>query len=1032
MTQEKQLARVLDKARRLERTYEARIFTRLLDMPMEAFSCTEHLYAPPEDAAYAPIAGGDVWGSAWQSLWLRGTFTVPEALAGRPLYVLPRLGGWEGFLFLDGVPHAIFTNKYTTETHGNHYAARITPGAAAGTAFRLDFEYYAGHYIPGCAPFEDSGLKDCRHIYEGVYIAARDEEILRFVIDLRVLNSLAAALPADSFRRGDIVRCLYDVVGLCPSAPDDADDWREGLRAAIHRMQPVLAAKNADSAPVTAVVGHSHMDTAWLWPVSETIRKCARTYANAVRLMDEYPEYRFFQSSAYHTELIRRHYPALFEKMREKIAEGRYEPGGAVFVECDCNMVSGESLVRQFLWGQKYNEKWFGLRSNNFWLPDTFGYSAAIPQVMRKSGARYFFTTKLSWNDTNIFPYDTFWWEGLDGSRVFTHFNATHCEPDPETLLRYTVGNDDPDFTQESKDKHVSRRKLIAYGYGDGGGGPQFEHLELVRREHDLDGCPRTEHRAVGAFAEEMEREACGVPVYAGELYLELHRGTLTNRHEIKRNNRKGEIALHDLELLTVLDAVDRNIPADDTEIRPYMEILLKNQFHDILPGSAITRVHEESIAEMHEMIAAVRARQGQIFAGAGHGVTIWNPLGFARNDTVYLPFAAPEYGQTFTNVFGNAVTAVEGIALDAMQAKALPAADGVKPEACPFVCTEDGLETPFYRVQWDQNGGFASLFDKRVQREIREGLPLGTFLLAEDVPANWDNWDVDADTVEDRFQPTAVLLERTCVSVGSGQACYRCTYRLTSRSTLVQDVVFYAARPEIVFETRIDWNDKHRFLKVAFDTSIRARFAAHEIQFGHIERPTTRNNALEQAMFEVCNHKYTDLSEPRYGCAVLNDCKYGVSVRGGSIRLSLHKAGCRPDPTGDSGVHDVTYAFLPHLGPLSADTVIRPAYCLNSPALVFDGVRALPQAPVTTDCPHVMIEAVKPLHETAVRSIVVRLYECEGAGGYAAMDFAPYVCAAAETDLLEEGAQEVPVPQATLYFKPFEVKTLVLTYEKP
>lgn len=436
MTQEKQLARVLDKARRLERTYEARIFTRLLDMPMEAFSCTEHLYAPPEDAAYAPIAGGDVWGGAWQSLWLRGTFTVPEALAGRPLYVLPRLGGWEGFLFLDGVPHAIFTNKYTTETHGNHYAARITPGASAGTAFRLNFEYYAGHYIPGCAPFEDSGLKDCRHIYEGVYIAARDEEILRFVIDLRVLNSLAAALPADSFRRGDIVRCLYDVVGLCPSAPDDADDWREGLRAAIHRMQPVLAAKNADSAPVTAVVGHSHMDTAWLWPVSETIRKCARTYANAVRLMDEYPEYRFFQSSAYHTELIRRHYPALFEKMREKIAEGRYEPGGAVFVECDCNMVSGESLVRQFLWGQKYNEKWFGLRSNNFWLPDTFGYSAAIPQVMRKSGARYFFTTKLSWNDTNIFPYDTFWWEGLDGSRVFTHFNATHCEPDPETLLR--------------------------------------------------------------------------------------------------------------------------------------------------------------------------------------------------------------------------------------------------------------------------------------------------------------------------------------------------------------------------------------------------------------------------------------------------------------------------------------------------------------------------------------------------------------------------------------------------------------------
>lgn len=302
MTQERQLARVLDKARHLEHIYEARIFHRLDEVPMQAFSCREHLRKPPADAAYHPIKAGDVWGGEWENLWLHGTYTVPAHLADRPLYVMPRLGGWEGFLFLDGIPHAIFTNKYTTETHGNHYVARITPGAPAGTALQLDFEYYAGHYIPGCAPFEDSGLKDCRHTYEGVYIAERDEEILRFVMDLRVLNSLAKAMPQDSFRRGDVVRYLYDVVGLCPTALDDADEWRTGLRAATQRMQPVLEAKNAASAPITAVIGHSHMDTAWLWPVDETIRKCARTYANAVRLMDEYPEYRFFQSSAYHTE----------------------------------------------------------------------------------------------------------------------------------------------------------------------------------------------------------------------------------------------------------------------------------------------------------------------------------------------------------------------------------------------------------------------------------------------------------------------------------------------------------------------------------------------------------------------------------------------------------------------------------------------------------------------------------------------------------------------------------------------------------
>lgn len=1025
MTQEKQLARVLNKAERLLKVYDHYLFTPVAELSMEGWECREHLRTPPEGVPYRPMKAGDKWGAEWTNLWLRGSYTVPAEQAGQPLYILPRLGGWEGFLFLNGVPHAIFTNKYTYETHGNHYAARVTPGAAAGETLRFDFEYYAGHYIPGCQPYEDTGLKDCSHVFEKVEIARRDEDVLRFVTDLRVVCSLLRALPADSFRRGDLMRGVYDVVGLCPADPEHMPDWRDGLLEADARLQPLLAAKNADSAPITAVIGHSHMDTAWLWPVDETIRKCARTYANAVRLMDEYPEYRFFQSSAYHTEMIRRHYPALFEKMREKIAEGRYEPGGAVFVECDCNMVSGESLVRQFLWGQKYNQKHFGIRSNNFWLPDTFGYSAAIPQIMRKSGVRYFFTTKLSWNDTNVFPYDTFWWEGLDGSRVFTHFNATHCEPEPATLLRYTVGNDDPNFTQESKNKHVSRRKLIAYGYGDGGGGPQFEHIEMVRREADLDGCPRTEHRSVAEFAEEMEREAHDVPVYAGELYLELHRGTLTNRHQIKRNNRKAEIALHDLELLTVLDAVARDVPADDTAIRPCMETLLKNQFHDILPGSSITRVHEECIAEMNALISTVRGMQAETVGAQGAGFTVVNPLGFARNDTLYLPGAQPG-GQTVTNVFGQTVTAVEGVSLPAMGTVHLAPSTCADTPDVPFTVTEDGLETPFYTVRWDENGGFASLVDKRVGRELRRGLPLNTFVLAEDVPWMWDNWDVDPDTVEDRFHPTAKLLSRETVSVGASQARFRLRYQLTDRSTLEQDVVFYASRPEIAFETRMHWDDKHRFLKVAFDTDIRTRFASHEIQFGHIERPTTRNHSIEQAMFEVCNHKYTDLSEPHYGCALLNDGKYGVSVRGGSIRLSLHKAGCRPDLTGDSGVHDVTYVFLPHEGPLSAEAVVRPAYALNSPALVFPGARTLPEAPVTADAPNIVIESVKPLHETAARALVVRLYECEGGRTQTALHYAGYIRSAEETDLLEENG--TPAGDM-LTFGPFEIKTLVLHY---
>lgn len=1027
MVNEKHLARMLHKATRLETTYGRLLFSPVCELALTALETDAHTYAPPE-SGYAPIRRGDKWGHEWGSLWLRGVFTVPEELGGTALYLLPRLGGWEGFLYLAETPHAIFTNKYTVDTHGNHYAARLTAGADAGADLPFFLEYYAGHYIPGNAPFEDGTLTSFSHTYESVSVCTKNQAVSDFLFDLKTINALVRALPADSFRRGDLVRALGYVVQTVfedPACVSPAE-WEEALASARAHLAPVLRAQNAASAPEVTLVGHSHMDTAWLWPVSETVRKCARTYANALALMEEYPEFRFIQSSAYHTELIRRHYPALFSRIVEAAARGQYEPVGAVWVECDCNMVSGESLARQFLWGQTYFARHFGRRHNSFWLPDTFGYSAAIPQIMRQAGVEFFYTTKLSWNDTNLFPHDTFFWEGIDGSRVLTHFNATHCGTDPETLLKYTRGSDSPEWTQEIRHKSVSRRKLIAYGLGDGGGGPEFEMVEQARRVADLDGCPRARHGAVEDFGPLLlhEAEANGAPVHAGELYLELHRGTLTNRHEIKRNNRKAEIALHDLELLTVLRAIQTHTPADDSAIRPHMETLLKNQFHDILPGSSIERVHTESIAEMHAMREAVASLTEQTFEAApSDGFTAWNPLGFWRADTVYLPgkFAC---GQSFTDVFGREVTAVEGVRLAPMGCAPVDPAATPQDTSAPFTVTENGLETLFYIVEWDENGGFASLFDKRADRELRSGLPLGTLLLAEDVPYMWDNWDVDPDAV---FRETATLLSRETVSVGASQARFRLSYRLSALSTLTQDVVFYAGRPEIEFHTRIDWHDRHRFLKAAFDTDIRATYSTHEIQFGNLKRPTTRNDSREQAMFEVCSHKYTDLSEPRYGCAVLSDCKYGVSVSGGSIRLSLHKAGCRPDETGDSGLHDVTYIFLPHEGALSAETVVHAAYCLNSPVRVFAGGQDLPEAPLTVSSPHVLVEAVKPLHETAERAMVVRLYECEGARAVCHLRLAPYVTRAVHASLLEEAGEEAQTMQV---FRPFEIKTLILYYQ--
>ena len=369
-------------------------------------------------------------------------------------------------------------------------------------------EFYAGHYILGTQPFETNPVTDRLHVYKGFDVCIKNQDIADFIYDLRTLNQLATAMDPLSFRRADVQNCLLSVfqtVRLSPEQVEEAE-WRGALADARAIMAPVLAARNADSAPTAGIIGHSHMDTAWLWPIRETVKKCARTYANQVSLMDQFPEYRFIQSSAYHTEMVRRNYPSLFEAIKQKVKEGRYEPNGGVFwVECDCNITSGESMVRQFLWGQRYTQKHFGYTSDAFWLPDTFGYSAAIPQIMKGSRVKYFNTTKMSWNDTNRFPYETFRWVGIDGTAVFSHLNTSHSWPDAKTLIEQLEGRDSRNSLQN---KQVAKRRLVAYGFGDGGGGPQFEMIEMARRVQDLDGAPKAEHTSVSGFMRTLEAEA--------------------------------------------------------------------------------------------------------------------------------------------------------------------------------------------------------------------------------------------------------------------------------------------------------------------------------------------------------------------------------------------------------------------------------------------------------------------------------------------------------------------------------------------
>lgn len=1035
MMSEKQIARTLEKLIRLETTLAELLFRKVGEAEMRRYQTGERLHEIPAEDLFTACAVGDTWGGDDAFCWFRGRFTPGPELDGRRLYLYPKTTGYEAMLWVNGEPAGAYAAKFIENSHGNHYCVMLADSARAGAAIDIALEYYAGHFNIGSVPLKNDETRDFLYRVGPADVCVKDERVAGFLFDLKALNGLVKALGKNSFRRAEVVGALLKVHEMVLCSPEDAGE--EAFFAALEAARPclteMLERKNSPSAPVAGIIGHSHMDTAWLWVHDETIKKCARTYANQLSLMEQYPEYLFIQSASYHSEMIRRFYPSLFERIQKRVAEGRYEPNGGVWVECDCNLVSGEMLARQFLWGQRFTQKHFGYTSDCFWLPDTFGYSAAIPQIMAQSGVKYFLTTKMSWNDTNRFPYETFWWKGLDGTRVLSHLNRTHIWPSPEALVEYVAeGRATGDCIQE---KTVSKRRLLSFGFGDGGGGPQFEMLEAARRVGDLEGLPRAEYTTVSGFMRTLEETLLQPSTYSGELYLELHRGTLTNQHQIKRNNRLCEIALHNLEYLTVHDALQRDIPADGDGLRPLVETLLVNQFHDILPGTCIPEVHEQSLRETGALLAEAGKRLAAFAGGgaSGEALTLVNTVSFERDDVVYLDVPAgtrlaEDAVQQRVDTLHGEKLAVAGLKLKPFSARSFILERGGVSCESPFRLEGNRLETPFAEILFDESGRIASFKDKTARgRELRGGgYPLNTLLIAEDVPLDWDNWDIDAD-LEQKFRPVTELLGSRVVAEGPVELRIRNEYRLSEKSTLVQDVVFYADSPLVRFETRMDWRDNHRFLKAAFDTSLETAESRQEVQFGCIRRATSRNDDLEKAKFEVVNHKYADLSETRYGAAILNDCKYGVSVHEGSIRLSLHKGGTRPDYKGDHGTHDCVYAFLPHNGGFSASAVVRPGYRLNYKPIQLKGrLELAPLLELQGDA--VIAETVKPC-EDAGRIFAVRLYESEGSTAHTEL-YIPGAQSITPANLLEQPVGgTVPGERVSLSFRPFEIQTMLVRY---
>lgn len=1025
MKQESYIKRTYSKFDNILELYSAHIFKAIgTGEQVYSLATQEHLRQPPAPEQMTSIDPETTWGQEYSNIWLRTTITVPEAADGEILCAIPDAEAVEILCFRNGIPAGIINSK-NKFIGGEHSAMFVSPCAKAGETFDLSFDCYAGHTCLGCYPYEQYEHEEWNpsefvHTYHGIRIAVVDKVIRDFVFDLATTLQLAR-LPSENFVAMKAHRCLMDAFPYLIQDVKAAsiDALRDSASKISEILTPVLAKHSPDhSRGKVGVIGHSHMDTAWLWPVSETIRKCARTYSQALTLMDMYPDYKFIQSSALHLDWMREYYPDIFAGIKQKVAEGRYEPNGGVWVECDCNITGGEAMVRQFLYGQRYTKAHFNYLSDSFWLPDTFGYNGAIPQIMLGTGVKYFYTTKIDWNDLNRFPAHTFIWRGIDGSEVITHLNRTHLIPDVQSITS---------VVQELEDKNSCDKRLLAYGFGDGGGGPTYGMLEFLKRATDLEGMPEIESTTISKFMQDIEEDKQHLPVYDGELYLELHRGTLTQMHQVKKNNRDAEIALHNMELFNVLsgEAINKNHDV-------FYKTLLKNQFHDILPGTCIPKVYEIAIPEMLDLIAKTKgetmAYANRMTTADKNKISIYNPLSFKRQDVLCLDgeYAFKGYNsQVYTDINGNQKTALN-ISIPAMESVTL-CKSSVTPSDSAFSASGNELTTPFYHVVFDENGYIRSLTDLKADREIKRegGASLGTLWFGEDMPNAWDNWDID-DDIFDKLFPVTGLISQEVVSDGTVEYRIRNRYSLGKTSSIAVDTVFYAQNRRIDFEAQVDWSERHALLKAGFDVNIRSAFVKNEIQFGHIDRPTTRNNSLEAAKFEVCNHKWSDLSETHYGVAILNNCKYGISAEGSDLRLTLHKGGCRPDPVTDNGIHTMTYSLLPHMGAFDAETVIQPAYELNYQAIPVNGILHTPKL-FSLSNPGIICECVKNA-EDVQNAYVLRLYEAErnASNCTATLYDASRVWI---TNMLEEKQEELPIVDGKiqLKFRPFEIKTILI-----
>jgi len=994
---------------------------------------------PPQSAGDSTIRLGDTWVGRDRYAWLSHVAQLPKEWAGRK--VLGRFdfgetgggnnSGFESLFYLNGAPYQ--------GVDSNHKEV-FFPLETIGTDIQIDIRLWSG--------LEGGGKpKPRKHTIQVAEICWLDEAADDYYYTARAAYETIQTLDANHPDRIQLVsaldRSLLKIEWSYPRSEafyNSVSEARDSLRADI-------AAIEKHSRVTVTCIGHTHIDVAWLWRLKHTREKCARSFSTVLRLMELFPDYVFLQTQPQLYEYVKNDFPEIYEKIKERVKEGRWEAGGGMWLEADCNLTSGESLVRQLLFGTRLFREEFGAECRYLWLPDVFGYSWALPQILKKSGIDTFMTTKISWSQFNRMPHDTFRWRGIDGSEVLTHFITT---PDEHDSPYYTYnGVVEAQMVKgiwdNYRDKNLNEELLLSYGYGDGGGGVNREMLEMRRRLDEMPGLPNVKTGTADAYFQGLQERIAETDQYVhtwdGELYLEFHRGTYTSQAYNKRMNRKLELAYREAEWLGAFASL---LAGDwsayrQAELNEGWKIILRNQFHDIIPGSSIKEVYEDSTKEYAEaeqtVVAAWKHAANTVVAPKSGSVTVWSSSPWSRRDSAEIAMPAGTGNGTWTDAEGRVLPAqragdqwsvqVEVPAMGYTTISFQPAEEQASVEA-PFAYESSSLDTPHYRIDWNAAGQLTGLWDKAAGRQVLADGERGNVLqVFEDKPLMFDAWDIDI-YYQQKMREVTDLQSVELIDAGPLSASVRFVWKYMN-STISQVMKVYADSKRIDFATEVDWQERQQLLKASFPVAVRSTEATYDIQFGNVKRPTHWNTSWDWARFESVGHQWADLSERGYGVSLLNDCKYGYDIKGHVMRLSLIKSATYPDPEADKGMHLFTYALLPHEGDWYEGGTAQEAWALNNP--LRSGAGALAAAAsslLRVSSEGVMIDAVKKAEDSD--KLLVRLHDYSGRRERISLSSDLNVVSWQECDLMERPIGE---PQAgkdcEFQLMPYEIKTFLL-----